>query len=846
MIRRPPQRVRQAGTPFIRSESMRGRPGGRRFVAAVLLVFLAGAEGQGQIAPSPVRRQVAPIDTSRLRLGESPNPVSADHESPTRVRIDWGCPADAIGYNVHVGVGDGGVRTLVGTVSGDCQERRIANPVKLAERYAAFTEGRPPDPRYAALPDSVTLRSSSVVHEGPFEPGTTYSYTVQARYPDRSSGWGGPSHVFFPFLAPTNFRATLQGSDAMQLTWDAVAKASGYRLTRRSAYRGDETLGANCLTQTSYTDASLSPGSYRYHVSACPLGARASVTAEITAPPPAIVGIADLHSHQHSNLGFGGLLIWGKPFGPMHQALAWDTPAHGPGGVRDVLGHLVRVAGGHPAVTNLMAVLGAGHAVGGYPAFDGWPAYDSYTHQQSYADWLKRAVDGGLRLMVMYAVNSELMCNATWLLNYKQFDPTGATALAAPNCDDMYAVDQQIAQARAMEQYIDHESGGPGTGWYRIVYSAAQARQVMQSGKLAVVLGIEVQSLFNCQVGRFCDAAHVRSQLDRYHQLGVRQIIPIHNTNNQFGGTAIYGNVFNVNNKFLTDQWLTPGECLEGGINFRLSGIPSHTLAGQLLASLPELGAPPVYPNGFGHCNREGLTPLGALLIQQMMHKKMVIDVDHTSQRSMRDIFSLTSQYGYPVVASHTGFIETNVGEKAAEGNKTLSQTAAIVGSGGLLGVILHQGKASEIHLSGSSIPSDCDNSTKTFVQAYRYAAQHAGPQGGVAIGTDFGGMVAGLAPRFGDSPCDGGGPGKDDQANPVTYPFTAYGTGVQMGRAVVGQRQYDINQDGLAHIGLLPDMIHDLRNIGLTDSELAPLFRSAEAYVRMWERIEKINAPGT
>ena len=38
----------------------------------------------------------------------------------------------------------------------------------------------------------------------------------------------------------------------------------------------------------------------------------------------------------------------------------------------------------------------------------------------------------------------------------------------------------------------------------------------------------------------------------------------------------------------------------------------------------------------------------------------------------------------------------------------------------------------------------------------------------------------------------------------------------------------------------MLPDFIEDLRKIGVDDEHLEPLFRSAEAYVSMWERAER------
>ena len=63
-----------------------------------------------------------------------------------------------------------------------------------------------------------------------------------------------------------------------------------------------------------------------------------------------------------------------------------------------------------------------GHNTGGFPNFDGWPGWRDYTHQQVYVDWLRRAYDGGLRLMVMTAVNNSA---GTWEIRFRiAGDPT--------------------------------------------------------------------------------------------------------------------------------------------------------------------------------------------------------------------------------------------------------------------------------------------------------------------------------------------------------------------------------------------------------------------------------------
>ena len=54
-------------------------------------------------------------------------------------------------------------------------------------------------------------------------------------------------------------------------------------------------------------------------------------------------------------------------------------------------------------------------------------------------------------------------------------------------------------------------------------------------------------------------------------------------------------------------------------------------------------------------------------------------------------------------------------------------------------------------------------------------------------------------------------------------------------GRFAGEERDFDINLDGMAHYGMLPDLLQDMRNIGLTAEDFIPLFRSAYDYVQMW-----------
>jgi hypothetical protein len=47
----------------------------------------------------------------------------------------------------------------------------------------------------------------------------------------------------------------------------------------------------------------------------------------------------------------------------------------------------------------------------------------------------------------------------------------------------------------------------------------------------------------------------------------------------------------------------------------------------------------------------------------------------------------------------------------------------------------------------------------------------------------------------------------------------------------------WDINLDGLKHIGLYPDFFQDARNVGVTWEQFTPLFNASDDYVQMWER---------
>ena len=409
-----------------------------------------------------------------------------------------------------------------------------------------------------------------------------------------------------------------------------------------------------------------------------------------------------------------------------------------------------------------------------------------------HVDWLQRAWHGGLRLMVMLAVNNEWMCSLPGLLR-----APGRT------CNDMEAVDRQLDAAKALEASLDQAAGGPGQGWYRIVRSPSEARSVVAAGKLAEVLGIEVDYVFGSYLNAQLTAEQVRSAVGRYYDAGVRYVFPIHFADNAFGGTAFQ-------NPLESD-----------GV-----AIDIVTPIGQF--STPyvlttEDGTAQGYEREGGRRNVRGLTDLGRVLLHELIGRGMLFDVDHMSYRTRAEALDIAETADYPVISSHTGFIEVCRGDKRHEGQLTATEVERIRLSGGMVCPIIAQGDIHTIATwrrpDGTSIPHVCGGSTNTFAQAYLYAVEKM-QRGPVGVGTDFNGFAGVPGPSAGQDACPGGRGDPNVHLAGVTYPFTAATTGGQMERSQAGHRRFDINEDGLVHVGMLPDFIANLQAMGVTDAE--------------------------
>ncbi|HEY6763095.1 MAG TPA: membrane dipeptidase [Baekduia sp.] len=486
-------------------------------------------------------------------------------------------------------------------------------------------------------------------------------------------------------------------------------------------------------------------------------------------PHGTVRGIVDAHLHVTADMRAGGDVFGGEPFDRFGvvKALgsATDAAVHGADGSQDVTGNLLR--DGVPFGT---------HDTAGWPTFTGWPTNDTNTHEQIYYKWLERAWRGGLRLVVAQTVEDAQLCKVEPRTRY--------------SCDETTAIRGQIARLRALRDYIDAQSGGPGRGWFRIVESPAQARRVARDGKLAVIIGIESSFPLDCRVQqpgvKPCTSADVDARLEAYRKLGVRSMFIAHWADNGFAGAAFEGGVkgkfINAMDRLETGLWFSQGTCPAAGQGEELVPISSLEISvlSQFFPATKALAQirPPRYTAG-KHCNTQGLTPLGAHLVRQMMKSGMLIEADHLSERARDAVLKITDAAHYPVVSGHTD----------TGGTWSATELKALKAGGGV----------------SSQRLSDPAALAKAIV---------ARPGG---LGSDTGGFAA--------------LPGK----TPLTYPFTL--DGQTFTRQQTGDRTFDLATDGMAHYGLLPDLLAAMAREPEGARALAVLNGSAEAYLRMWEK---------
>jgi hypothetical protein len=506
-------------------------------------------------------------------------------------------------------------------------------------------------------------------------------------------------------------------------------------------------------------------------------------------------GYVDPHTHGMSHEFLGGRVICSPPWHRYGVAFALvDCPDH-------------QLAGGKGAVLEDFLsgqTPGTGHDAVGWPSFGYWPNPHSLTHQGVYYKWLERSWRGGLRVYTNLLVENNVLCELY--------------PLKKNSCDDMNSIRLQAKDMYALQDYIDAQYGGPGKGWYRIVTDPFQARQVINEGKLAVIMGIETSVPFGCNVKlglSTCSNAKIDAGLAEVRALGVRQMEITNKFDNALTGVAgdegTTGSITNLGNFYNTGSFLQMQTCpstypaethdkLQGPLTAPDELPAQDALFGAIgsLNGLLSLNPLPIYPKG-PHCNQRALTAQGQHLLDKMIDTQMLFDPDHMSVKARNAALDLYEDAA--AAGRHPGILSSH----------SWSTPDAYP----------------RIYKLGGFVAPYAGDSAG-FVEKWRKHLEWADPRFyfGFGYGADMNGFGAQGSPRGADA------------ANPVTYPFTGLG-GVRIDREVSGERTFDINKDGVAHYGLYPDWIRDATNLAGSDAAAfaTDMERGAEAYLQTWER---------
>lgn len=500
---------------------------------------------------------------------------------------------------------------------------------------------------------------------------------------------------------------------------------------------------------------------------------------DVNAP---IRGIADIHVHITSNEFMGGKMMHGKPFHPhgVASALEDGSVVHGPSGSLDLLGNLMGETGD---INNR-------HDTRGWPDFPWWPNRTLNTHTGFYYKWLERAHLGGVRLILTDLVENEVLCKVQSTIN-------PASWINPNSCNVMDSIRLQAQRLRELQDYVDAQAGGIGKGFFRLVRSPSEARQVIADGKMAVVMGVEASETFNCGKKDTCTKASIEQGLNELYDLGIRSIFPAHRFDNQLSGALMDDGLLNLGQQLSTGYFFETKECSSNTSGQTLtSGFPLLGDVPVIKDIIDSIGLSPVYGEG-KLCNKHGLSELGRYLVNRMMDKHMLIEIDHMSADGAAAVLDIAERRSYSgVMSSHSWLDDAQHADRIAQLGGVIARYAAT--------------------------PYGTSSWVKSTIEKYEGTPYLKS----VGFSTDMGGLGGQANPRY------------DAESNPLVYPFTTE-AGLTIYRQSSGNKVFDYNVHGMAHYGMMADYIQDLRMAGDPVSYDA-VMSFAEAFIQMWERAEQ------
>lgn len=501
----------------------------------------------------------------------------------------------------------------------------------------------------------------------------------------------------------------------------------------------------------------------------------------------AVDGYVDLHSHLTAEQSFGGSWFWGTINGPMETAVQrcdGNFLSHSHAATRfpivsEFLGddtgwHLGKRRGyDRRRCKRFLGITIPGTCPQEH--FEHWPKWNAIAHQQMWRGWLQQAQAGGLRILVVSLAESNFLCVNTY------------PGTRRYGCDEMESVRRQALFARSF--------ANANSSWVGIAESPAQARALIAQGKLALVLAVEATRLF--------PSGDYLAQLDELRGLGVRSVQVTHHADNRFGGAAPIPKLMQTAD-LVELLWGLGGSA---GNLTDIDNIVCRNAAGASGGC-----------DGEHYLNERGLSADGGVLVNAMMDRGMLLDVAHLSRKAFAATYDLTRLHGnYPLLYSHTHTWDTiSPDEERHEKYLRSEEIHMIVDSGGMIG--LRTGPESTVAYPNAAVANQCQGSARSFAQSLMYAVDHGL---NVGFGADFNGFIEQMKPRY----------------RPTSLLSGNATCRLDTLQLTPGNAANELQRKGLAHVGLLPQLMADLRAVGTPAGYTDHLNQSAETFLRIWER---------
>jgi microsomal dipeptidase-like Zn-dependent dipeptidase len=574
--------------------------------------------------------------------------------------------------------------------------------------------------------------------------------------------------------------------------------------------------------------------------------------------PKVTVGYVMTHEHPTEGMAFGGNYAYAGSVGNYVNGIPERGYSESCGGCGTA------GACDHAEFKGSFGQYLTARDVGDHPSQRG-PYADSFTHLRYSTEWIEDAfrpaapyADNRMRIIVAFAVESEAMCEQLYYVNVGK-GGAGGDGYPCSRGDSIASLERQITNLKRWAAAHDE--------WMEIAYTAAQARDIVNRDKLAVVLGIEAEYAWGAEDRTFDPV----ERLARYYRDGVRTFYLAHKLNSRLAGADIYrspdlksggaiiratqaisgcfyyddsvgsfpligpnaqGSPHNYCNNNCGDGQIK-GANITDACNGRISEISEWNMVSYVLQGAGDFNGFAIYPKPPGFPDKTGglhmdeqvernnlsLSNEGSRVVLEAMRRGMIINLDHVSSKARKAIYDHSQDYyNYPVNALHNNPNEMLIDPEPNEYDFDRTERAWIKSSGGIFGVRLGPIDAQRYDRSG--VTANCG---KTATENAKVLACLIDEGSRVGYSLDFATITEGTYSRTKAGCSDLG----------MDHLDAFDGNKVTQGLGHIGNMR--AWHEELETIGMKPRYVNELRN------------DTAEYFLRMWEKSEFVaNMPAT